>query len=103
MLARTSTTAAGQANWGQVLGGHVARAELYINQAALAIDAAISGQGLAMTNPAFVDDALRIGRLVQVVEDPVKTDLDYYLVISKKLREDKVIAAVSSWIKRQLA
>ncbi|WP_323131723.1 LysR substrate-binding domain-containing protein [Agrobacterium tumefaciens] len=50
----------GQANWKTLLGDHHVRAELHINQAALAIEAAMSGQGLAMANRVFLEDALRV-------------------------------------------
>lgn len=44
----------GQAIWRPLLGDRTAKAELHINQAALAIKAAISGQGLAMANRIFL-------------------------------------------------
>lgn len=101
-IARFSLLNDGQANWAPLLGEHTARAELHINQAALAIDAAASGQGLAMANPIFLADALRTGRLVQVVNDVVKTDLGYYLVVPKRTRDDQAIVTVSRWIRHQL-
>lgn len=92
----------GQANWAPLLNGRAVRSELHINQAALAIDAAASGQGLAMANRIFLADALVTGRLVQVVDDAVKTDLGYYLVVPKRTRDDKAVVTVSRWIRRQL-
>jgi len=85
-----------------LLGGRPARAELHINQAALAIDAAVSCQRLAMANHAFLADVLAAGRLVQVIDDVVKTDLGYYPV-APKMRDDKVVVTVSRWIWQQLA
>jgi LysR family transcriptional regulator, glycine cleavage system transcriptional activator len=102
-IARFTLLNDGQANWASLLGGRAARAELHINQAALAIDAAASGQGLAMANRVFLADTLVTGRLVQVVDDAVKTDLGYYLVVPKRTRGDKAITTVSRWILRQLA
>ena len=93
----------GQSNWTPLLGGRAARSELHINQAALAIEAAASGQGLAMANGVFLADALSKGRLVQVVDDAVETDLGYYLVTPKKTRDDKAVATVSRWIRGLLA
>ena len=92
-----------QAVWSALLGADVARAELHINQAALAIEAAIAGQGLAMANPIFLADALKTGRLVQVVDDVVTTDVGYYLVVPKKTQGDAAIATVSRWLRRQLS
>ncbi|MNE92226.1 Glycine cleavage system transcriptional activator [compost metagenome] len=65
----------GQAIWTTLLGDHQAWAELHINQAALVIEAAMSGQGLAMANRVFLEDALSSGRLVQVVDNIVATRL----------------------------
>ena len=92
----------GQSDWPAVLGGRDARAILHINQAALAIDAAASGQGLAMANEVFLTDALKAGRLVRVVEDKVATDLAYYLVRPKGLPAGEAAAAVSRWIVDQV-
>lgn len=92
----------GQAIWKPLLDGRMARAELHINQAALAIDAAISGQGLAMANLFFLVDALGSGRLLQVIDEVVETDVGYYLVVPKKTREDAATVTVSHWIRRQL-
>lgn len=92
----------GQAIWKPLLDGRTARAELHINQAALAIEAAISGQGLAMANCFFLADALGSGRLLQVINEVVATDVGYYLVVPKKTRDDAATVTVSNWIRRQL-
>jgi len=91
----------GQANWKTLLGDRRARTELHINQAALAIEAAMSGQGLAMANRVFLEDALRSGRLVQVVDKVVATDVGYYLVLPKKTHDDAALA-VSRWIREHV-
>lgn len=101
-IARFTLLNDGQANWAPLLGGRAAHSELHINQAALAIEAAASGQGIAMANQAFLADALSKGRLVQVVDDAVETDLGYYLVAPKKTRDDRAAVTVSRWIRRQL-
>ena len=88
----------GQANWGPLLAGGIAQLELHINQATLVIDAAIAGQGLAMANRVFLQDALTTGRLIQVVDEPVQTDYGYYLVVPKRIQSDKAVSAVSRWI-----
>jgi len=91
----------GQAIWKTLLGDHQARAELHINQAALVIEAAMSGQGLAMANRVFLEDALSSGRLVQVVDNVVATDVGYYLVLPKKTHYDAALA-VSRWIREHV-
>ena len=92
----------GQALWGALLGGRTAKAELHINQAALAIDAAASGQGLAMTNRLFVADALRCGRLVQVIDETIATDVGYYLVMPKRTQSEATTALVARWLREQV-
>ncbi|WP_296068268.1 LysR substrate-binding domain-containing protein [uncultured Agrobacterium sp.] len=91
----------GQAVWRNLLGERRVKAELHINQAALAIDAAASGQGLAMANRIFVAEALRSGQLMQVVDDPVETDVGYYLVVPKIARGDAATVSVSKWLRQQ--
>lgn len=70
-----------------------------MNQAALAIDAALAGQGLAMVNRRFVHKALATGRLLQVTAEPVQTELGYYLVMPSRSRQDPALMAVSDWLK----
>ncbi len=88
----------GQSDWEPLLKGRPARAFLRINQAALAIDAAAAGQGLAMANPVFMSEELKSGRLVRVVEETVKTTLAYYLVAPKTTPARPDAAAVARWI-----
>lgn len=102
-IARFTLLNDGQAAWATLLGQRAPRAELHINQAALAIEAAIAGQGLAMANPIFLADAFKTGRLVQVVDEAVTTEVGYYLVVPKKTQGDAAIATVSRWLRRQLS
>lgn len=71
-----------------------------MNQAALAIDAALAGQGLAMVNRRFVHEALATGRLVQVRDEPVQTEWGYYLVMPSHGRQDPALMLVSDWLQR---
>lgn len=50
------------------------------NQTALALDAALAGQGVAIAARAFVQADLDAGRLVQVAESALTTGPDYFLV-----------------------
>ncbi len=89
----------GQADWSAVLEGQSVRQELHMNQAALAIDAALAGQGVAMVNRRFVREALASHQLLQVLEEPVQSDWGYYLVMPTRSRADAALAAVGAWLK----
>lgn len=54
-----------------------------------------------MANHAFLADVLPAGRLVQVIDEVLKTDLGYHLVVLK-MRDDQVVLTVSRWIWWQL-
>lgn len=90
----------GQANWPAVLEGHPVRRELHMNQAALAIDAALAGQGLAMVNRRFVHEALDKNHLLQVLDEPVQSDWGYYLVMPTRNRADAALQTVAHWLKK---
>ena len=98
-LARYSLLTDGQADWPAVLDGQAARQQLHMNQAALAIDAALAGQGVAMVNRQFVRDALESGQLLQVLAEPVQSDWGYYLVMPTRGRADTALLAVGEWLK----
>ncbi|MDU4058798.1 MAG: LysR substrate-binding domain-containing protein [Pseudomonas oryzihabitans] len=98
-LARYSLLNDGQADWPAVLDGQAARQQLHMNQAALAIDAALAGQGVAMVNRQFVRDALESGQLLQVLAEPVQSDWGYYLVMPTRGRADTALLAVGEWLK----
>lgn len=68
------------------------------NQTALAIDAAIAGQGLALASPFFVAPDLAAGRLVQVVSQALRTGFDYYVVSPRRGRGDAPLAEVAAWL-----
>ena len=67
------------------------------NQTALALDAALAGQGLAITCKAFVASDLEAGRLVQVMETNVKTEANYYMVRKKVSYPGKAAERVWNW------
>ena len=68
------------------------------NQTALAIDAAIAGQGFALASPFFVALDLVAGRLVQVVPHALRTGFDYYVVSPRRARGDAPMAEVAAWL-----
>ena len=53
---------------------------LWFNQTTLAIDAALTGQGVALVQKEFVAPDLCAGRLAKVWDEEVPTGAGYYLV-----------------------
>ena len=74
---------------------------LRFNQTSLAIDAAISGQGIALASLAFVSDDIAAGRLIQVFDQPLRLDKSFYLVWPRKLQQPESLGVVQHWLKQQ--
>lgn len=68
------------------------------NQTGLAIDAAIAGQGLALTGRFFIESDLAAGRLVQVTPQVMPLGLDYHLVSPRRARSDAPLEDVAAWL-----
>ena len=71
------------------------------NQTSLAIEAAIAGQGLALTSTFFVEDDLAAGRLVRVLPTELTVGTDFYVVSPRRPRHPASVAAVRSWLAHQ--
>ncbi|OWV82933.1 LysR family transcriptional regulator [Rhizobium sp. R72] len=71
------------------------------NQTSLAIEAAIAGQGLALTSTFFVEDDLAAGRLLRVLPTELTVGTDFYVVSPRKPRHPASVAAVRNWLARQ--
>lgn len=71
--------------------------------AALALDAAIAGQGVMLAWPTLAHDALAAGLLVRPFQGLARTDFGYYLVTSKNRSEPKKVKAFKSWIRQEVA
>lgn len=76
---------------------------LRFNQTALAIEAALAGQGITLASQAFVAADLAAGRLVQVFELQLRLDKAFYLVWPRSARQGDELQVVSNWLKRQAA
>ncbi|QXH44066.1 LysR family transcriptional regulator [Pseudomonas xanthosomatis] len=76
---------------------------LRFNQTALAIEAALAGQGITLASQAFVAADLAAGRLVQVFELQLRLDKAFYLVWPRNPRQGEALQVVKSWLKRQVA
>lgn len=92
--------------WPQVLaiagrGGRPAPKNIRFNQTALAIEAALAGQGIALAPRFFVAADLGTGKLVQILDVELRTGADFYVVAPRKPRTGAQVAAVRDWLLRQ--
>jgi len=74
---------------------------LRFNQTSLAIDAAISGQGIALASLAFARDDIAAGRLVQVFAQQLRLDKSFYLVWPRKAQQSESLGVVLHWLIQQ--
>jgi LysR family glycine cleavage system transcriptional activator len=72
---------------------------VHFNQTALAIDAAIAGQGLALASRFLVDADIKAGRLLQVLGTELRVGVDYYTITPRKPRHPDSVAALRHWLK----
>jgi LysR family glycine cleavage system transcriptional activator len=68
------------------------------NQAALAIDAAVEGQGIALTSAPLVERDLAAGRLCRVFDFSLPLPLGYYIVYRQESRDSDSILAMRNWL-----
>jgi LysR family transcriptional regulator, glycine cleavage system transcriptional activator len=71
---------------------------LRFSDGALAIQAAVSGQGVALGSRALALDHLAAGRLVRPFELSLVTDFAYYISSAKKRAEEPDLAAFRRWV-----
>ena len=77
----------------------------HYSNAALAVEAAITGQGMALSSTALVADDLASGRLVCPFGDRFTTQLTtaYYLVHREQVSDDPKVAAFRDWLLAEYA
>jgi LysR family glycine cleavage system transcriptional activator len=68
------------------------------SQSALAIDAAISGQGIALTSEQLVERDLAAGRLCRLFDFALHLSLGYYVVYPEDRRDSETIRAMRDWL-----
>jgi LysR family glycine cleavage system transcriptional activator len=68
------------------------------SQSALAIDAAIGGQGIALTSEPLVERDLAAGRLRRLFDFAFHLSLGYYIVYPQEQRHSDVIEAMRDWL-----
>lgn len=90
-------------HWPLLLKSKQALQGAKFNQTALALDAALAGQGVALACRAFVAADLAAGRLVQVSDTCTVTEPSYYLVRKRSASPRKAADAVWAWCAERLA
>ncbi len=73
------------------------------NNAALMIQAAIEGHGIAMARRLLAEDDLRAGRLCQLFELRLPSHYDYYIVYPPRAAEQPKVAAFRDWMLAEVA
>ncbi|WP_122077172.1 LysR substrate-binding domain-containing protein [Pseudophaeobacter sp. EL27] len=71
---------------------------LRLNQVALAIDAAISGQGVALVPRFLVARDLEAGTLLQVTDQVLEGDKGFYLLTEPRKKRGKAVEQVRHWL-----
>lgn len=89
-------------HWPELLGSKGKLPGAMFNQTALALDAALAGQGVALACRAFVASELATGRLVQVAEPTIMIEPDYYLIRKRSTSPRKAVDAVWTWCSERL-
>lgn len=75
---------------------------LYFSSILLVLQAALSGQGIAMGDDVVCGDSLRRGQLVRPFAERIRSDRAYYLVIPRSRVDDPNVQAFSGWMKKVL-
>ena len=84
-------------HWPKFLNTNDTLAGAVFNQTALAIDAALSGQGVALACRAFVDTDIQSGKLVQVTSETKTVEPSYYLVRKKTSHSNSTVDKIWQW------
>jgi LysR family glycine cleavage system transcriptional activator len=73
----------------------------YFGEHNLVIQAALTGLGAALTFKSLVDDDLKAGRLVQLLNHSIPSNLAYHLVMPKPHGDYNKVIAFRSWLLEQ--
>lgn len=84
-------------HWPKFLNTNATLAGAVFNQTALAIDAALSGQGVALACRVFVDTDIQSGKLVQVTSETKTVEPSYYLVRKKTSHSNSTADKIWQW------
>jgi DNA-binding transcriptional LysR family regulator len=76
---------------------------LHFSQYDLLVAAAIAGQGVALGRMPLLRDAVRDGRLVQPFGRAAASPRGYYLIASRRARDDAIAHAFGAWLRAEAA
>ncbi|MDP3826190.1 MAG: LysR family transcriptional regulator, partial [Polaromonas sp.] len=102
-LLQMSTRPYAWRQWFESLGLHIdndlagARMELF----SITTEAAIHGQGLALIPRFLIEEELKQGRLVPLIEHEFVSDRRYYLIYPEQKSDNTVLALFRSWLDAQ--
>ncbi|MFD2264999.1 transcriptional regulator GcvA [Lacibacterium aquatile] len=68
------------------------------NQTALAIDAAVAGQGMALASRFLVEQDIKAGRLICPFSASLRGQFDFYILAPRKQRHVAATAKVREWL-----
>ncbi len=71
------------------------------NQIALAVDAAVAGQGVALVSHPLVSRELADGRLCRPFEQSLSGGLGFYVIAPRKPRKAETVERMRSWLLSQ--
>jgi LysR family transcriptional regulator, glycine cleavage system transcriptional activator len=71
---------------------------LKFSHESLAIDAAISGQGVALASEPLVEDDIRLGRLCRPLKFALNDELGYYVVAPRAPRKAEGVRRMREWL-----
>lgn len=74
---------------------------LRFNQTALAIDAALTGQGIALVNKMFVYDQIQAGTLIQLFAHSLEQESGFYMVSPRYVQDIESLEKVKHWLRGQ--
>lgn len=104
-LLQMSTRPYAWRQWFESLGLHIdndlagARMELF----SITTEAAIHGQGLALIPRFLIEDDLKQGRLVPLIEHEFVSDRRYYFIYPEQKSDNTVLALFRSWLEEEAA
>ena len=71
---------------------------LWFNQMSIALEAAIQGQGVALSTRALAADEIRLGHLVAPFATSVETPFGYYLICRPEIMRNGKFMALRQWL-----
>lgn len=70
---------------------------LRLSQTSLAVDAALFGQGVALVSRFLVAEEIAAGRLIPITPETLSGAQDFYLLATRKSRQNSAVDAVVTW------